>query len=683
MSKITLPQELEEFKPLKQWVLWRLEQRNGKWTKPPVSPITGQGAQSNNPATWGTFDQCARILEQDTAGSFGGIGIMLANGLYGVDLDHCVDPVGRVAEPIAQAIIATADSYSEYSPSGTGIHVLMRGRKPEGTCKQHISEPIDGQNDVVAEMYDGGRYFTVTGRPYGAPKPVQERTAQGAMIHAAIVQAGERLKAKRKPQQTEQAPTQPQQAQQRAQRSAADILTAMFQSQHGAAIQALWRGDMTAHGDDHSKADQALCNHLAYWTNGDPQMMDQLFRQSGLMREKWDSRRGGSTYGANTISNALKGFIPYTGPAISTAADDFAGLDGVQQAPEDIPLFAGAPDENNPKPDTVSGYLSGGMDADIERFKQFTNRRSGFYNLDEAARALYPGLYVLGAISSLGKTTFIHQLSDHLASRGDHVLYFSLEQSRLEMTLKSIARTTATLAAQGYKAPANATGSILRNIDLPRLGAVPAITLRGGYSSPLVQQARQAYSASVGDRMSVVECNFDTTIEAIRDYVERYMKHNNARPVVIIDYLQIIPASDPRHDERRKVDHIVRGLKKLSADNDLLVMVISSLNRSNYLAPLDFESFKESGGIEYTADVVWGLQLSAIHSDLFNKDNKIKEKREAIQRAKAAIPRSVELVCLKNRYGTAGYRCSFDYDPRYDLFVPALDAQQGQNTQNA
>lgn len=175
--------------------------------------------------------------------------------------------------------------------------------------------------------------------------------------------------------------------------------------------------------------------------------------------------------------------------------------------------------------------------------------------------------------------------------------------------------------------------------------------------------------------MNVIQCNFDTTIEAIRDYVEQYMKQNHTRPVVVLDYLQIVPASDPRMDERRKTDHIIRGLKKLQADNDLLIFVVSALNRSNYLAPIDFESFKESGGIEYTADVVWGLQLSVIHSDVFGKDNKIKEKREAIAKAKAAIPRSIELVCLKNRYGVSSYSCNFDYDPRYDLFMPALDAR--------
>ena len=88
------------------------------------------------------------------------------------------------------------------------------------------------------------------------------------------------------------------------------------------------------------------------------------------------------------------------------------------------------------------------------------------------------------------------------------------------------------------------------------------------------------------------------------------------------------------------------------------------------MTPIDFESFKESGGIEYTADVIWGLQLQAINDEIFNKEGKIKEKREKIKQAKAADPRKIELVCLKNRNGKPYFSCGFTYYPKYDLFSP-------------
>ena len=120
------------------------------------------------------------------------------------------------------------------------------------------------------------------------------------------------------------------------------------------------------------------------------------------------------------------------------------------------------------------------------------------------------------------------------------------------------------------------------------------------------------------------------------------METYKVKPVVIVDYLQIIPPVDPRQSDKEKVDNIVRGLKKLQSENDLVLFVISSINRTNYLTPIDFESFKESGGIEYTADVVWGLQLQILNDDLFNGEKKIKEKREKVRIAKKAIPREIE-----------------------------------------
>lgn len=147
-----------------------------------------------------------------------------------------------------------------------------------------------------------------------------------------------------------------------------------------------------------------------------------------------------------------------------------------------------------------------------------------------------------------------------------------------------------------------------------------------------------------------------------------YIHTYGVKPVVIVDYLQIIPTTDSHQSDKEKIDNIIRGLKKLQSENDLVIFVISSLNRANYLQPIDFESFKESGGIEYTADVVWGLQLQILNEDLFNGEKRIKEKREKLREAKKAIPREIELVCLKNRYGVSSYSCGFKYDPRFDLF---------------
>lgn len=303
------------------------------------------------------------------------------------------------------------------------------------------------------------------------------------------------------------------------------------------------------------------------------------------------------------------------------------------------------------KPDNTQYYINAIMGKDLERFKN--EIKTGFYNLDKEAGGLYPGLYIMAAISSLGKTTFVLQLADQLAAAGSDVLFFSLEQSRLELVTKSIARKSAQI-----------------NIDTAR----SSLAIRKGDIPQSIQEAVKQYSAEVQDRISIIEGNFNCDISFIGDYIREYIRKNGARPVVIVDYLQILePAKDERgrsKSAKESVDATVTELKRISREMDLTIIAISSVNRANYLTPIDFESLKESGGIEFTADVVWGLQLQCLNDPIFDKANNIKERREKVNAAKAETPRKIELKCLKNRYGIASYSCYFDYYPAFDLFKP-------------
>ena len=172
--------------------------------------------------------------------------------------------------------------------------------------------------------------------------------------------------------------------------------------------------------------------------------------------------------------------------------------------------------------------------------------------------------------------------------------------------------------------------------------------------------------------LTIVECSFETTLIEIINYVEEYIKEHNEKPVVIIDYLQVICARDHRMSTREVIDEHVRGLKQLQKNNELILLVISSLNRQNYTTAIDFESFKESGGIEYTADVLWGLQLDILHSKGFDKLTS-EEKKEKIKEANLESPRQIELVCVKNRSGQSRYSCLFNYYPEHDLYLPDGD----------
>lgn len=170
--------------------------------------------------------------------------------------------------------------------------------------------------------------------------------------------------------------------------------------------------------------------------------------------------------------------------------------------------------------------------------------------------------------------------------------------------------------------------------------------------------------------MHVIECDFDTTVTDILNYIRAYMDtHKGINPVVIIDYLQATNADEDNQQEYDKIKKVAAMLKNFQKAYKLVMFVISSVNRGNYLLPIDFESFKGCGEIEYDADVVWGLQLQVLSDSIFDDDKgKTKQKREAIRIAKEKSPRMVEIVCLKNRYGKSSYYAGFKYYSEYDYF---------------
>lgn len=302
------------------------------------------------------------------------------------------------------------------------------------------------------------------------------------------------------------------------------------------------------------------------------------------------------------------------------------------------------------QPDSARAYIQSRMKGEILEFMKNGKRRTGFANLDKAIGGIYPGVYLLGAISSLGKTTFAHQIADQMAKDGEHVLFFSCEMTRLEMVSKSIARTTA---------------------QRDKSTAATALSIRCGHLPAHVLDAADAYSEAVEDRMNVVEGSFDFSVLEIAEYIRRYIRRNNVRPVCFIDYMQVL-SGDPakRLPLREQIDDVAKILEKVAKTNGVPMFVISSVNRQNYMQEFSFESLKESGGLEYTADCVLGMQLQCLDEDLFNSEKDVQNKRKRIKEAKAEIPRKIKLVCLKNRTGSPSFDCYFKYYPQYDLFEP-------------
>lgn len=282
-----------ELKRLSHWVGWKYMQRPGEdhKRKVPINAMDGQPAKSNDPVTWCDFDTACLGKER-----FGldGIGFMFSgDGIFGIDIDHCYDPETRELDPAAAEIIETVQSYTELSPSGTGIHILCKGALPEGRKRRG-----------AVEMYSTLRYFTVTGNQFGLEYPFSDCTERVAVMHRKYLGEEETAAGAQKA-----ALTMPAGRGTNADMSVDAILRRMFDSKHGQKLQDLYNGSWEQYGigdGSQSSADQAFCNTLAFWCRCDAALMDAIFRRSRLYRQKWDKRRGAKTYGQITIDRAIK-----------------------------------------------------------------------------------------------------------------------------------------------------------------------------------------------------------------------------------------------------------------------------------------------------------------------------------------------------------------------------------------
>lgn len=282
-----------ELKQLPHWVGWKYMQRPGEdhKRKVPINAMDGQPAKSNDPTTWCDFDTACLGKER-----FGldGIGFMFSgDGIFGIDIDHCYDPETQELDPAAAEIIETVQSYTELSPSGTGIHILCKGVLPEGRKRRG-----------AVEMYSTLRYFTVTGNQFGLEYPFSDCTERVAVMHRKYLGEEETVAGAQKA-----ALPMPAGLGTNADMSVDAILRRMFDSKHGQRLQDLYNGSWERYGigdGSQSSADQAFCNTLAFWCRCDAALMDAIFRRSGLYRQKWDKRRGAKTYGQITIDRAIK-----------------------------------------------------------------------------------------------------------------------------------------------------------------------------------------------------------------------------------------------------------------------------------------------------------------------------------------------------------------------------------------
>jgi hypothetical protein len=277
----------EELRALPNWVVWRLEERvNRKGevfkTKVPYGAKSGRHAKSNQAATWSGFGDATEALKR----GYDGLGLCLSRPYVGLDLDDC-RPRG-IDEPWAAEILRELDTYTELSPSHTGLHSIVKGELPDGPRQKDFGDrPHHG-----CGLYDAarGRYLCTTGERIRGAATIPERTAELRRIHARLF------------------PPQPPKTKAKAKAAGGasladdELIARARQAKNGGKFARLWDGQWEGEWASQSEADLALCQILAFWTNRDAGHIDMLFRRSGLMREKWDRE----DYRERTIARAIE-----------------------------------------------------------------------------------------------------------------------------------------------------------------------------------------------------------------------------------------------------------------------------------------------------------------------------------------------------------------------------------------
>lgn len=307
MLKFNYDKIPEELKSLKRWVLWKLKKiDNGKTTKIPINAKNGYGAKSNDSDTWTSFEEAYKMSNYFECE---GLGFMLGNGYFGVDIDHALDN-----EPLIEEFVSTLKSYTEISQSGEGIHIICKGVLPKGARRRGN-----------IEMYDNARFFAMTGNLWNKIEDytVEDRTNEvvglwNKYLNDNFIPEGAYVYKKDEMKLNVQISTL----------SDEEVKTKIIESQSGNLFTCLYYGQWEGLYPSQSEADMAFCSLLAFWCAKDEVQMDRIFRSSKLYREKWDSKRGVNTYGQITLRSAINNCKDVYTPAFNQNAQAYNPITG-------------------------------------------------------------------------------------------------------------------------------------------------------------------------------------------------------------------------------------------------------------------------------------------------------------------------------------------------------------------
>lgn len=620
--------------------LWKYEDRDGRRTKMPYNPNSPQDrAKSNDRSTFAPMDKAAA-----RANGFNGLGIGIFGSIAGIDIDHCMKD-GKLSA-MAADIVETMDAYTEISPSGEGLRILFLapGFRYD-TGKYYIKDSKQGLEIYIAGMTQ--RYLTVTGNTLRS-RDILDRADRLQTILDKYM--------KRPQQPTQTAAPMPGSP---ADISDRELLDKAMNARNGGQFKSLWEGSIMNYPSQ-SEADQALCNLLAFWTGKDAARMDALFRQSGLMRDKWNRRQSGTTYGAITIQKAIAscGEV-YTPPQKRPQAPQGAGKAGQgenhtpgQKTPQEAP---------QPRKTALQLFDEFMGKVQTEAYKPLQTGMPAFDRL-LGGGIVRQALVILTAAPGTGKTALASQVFEEMAKQGADVIFLNLEMSREQLLARSVSRIC---HRQGHK-------------------GISAADVLKGYSwddtrRGFIQAAADEYRRTIAERMQYNPEGTGTTLDSIMNVLnaagEAAKQAGKPAPVVILDYLHLI-TTDKREEQAEILKKAVAALKGYAIQYDTFVFAISANNRAaNTSGIVSLDSGRDTSAIEYSADIQLSLNYAAL-ADRRKKDNGEYYKASdpddmaELQRGDANGNREMLVQVLKNRMNAPGGKLYMSFNPAASVFYP-------------
>ncbi|MCM5673365.1 DnaB-like helicase C-terminal domain-containing protein [Staphylococcus hominis] len=657
IKKVNFDAIPQEMKDIPQWFMWKAidtGRSDGKLSKYPTD-ING------NKITWNDTDELYTFSEvrnaYESSNQFDGISFNVAgSGLIIIDIDLENDENGQPTLTEKEKPFLNA-GYVENSVSGHGYHVVLKGDLP--TSLQNSKNIYDEHNNKLEVFYKTG-FIAVTGDVYENHSLIDNVEISEQFINY----LSKNYKDKNADSPTSHLEAYTEQATNLGSFIPPKVNTSealnLWINTGGKTLKtrnvdkmALWRREdeaMQKYGNDKSEASFAIVYELAYFMWDNPVGLHSLIVNNRFWNEQDNYMINNAKRLKHDIQKAInerkRSGKLYQRPASQSIGKQVAS-NKVESEEEKrhksmLEQYKGA----NAK-DNINDFIDG-----INNKANTPPTSTGFPLFDEVlSGGMREGLTVIGAISSLGKTTMAQQIADNVAQSGRDVLFISLEMARSELMSKSISRETLLEVLENDGDIRNAKTSI----------GITDASKHKNYSKDekkLINTAIERYNEYAG-HIYIVEAFGQIGFQDVRELVKIHHEKTGQAPVVVIDYLQIMKPDDPRATDKSNTDKAVNGLKQISRDFKTTIIAISSLNRESYNRPMSLTAFKESGAIEYSSDVLIGLDFTKMLDNANEMD---------FEEEKDKVPRNITLTILKNRNGRTGKRINYLYDPRFNYF---------------